>query len=78
MKKIRRFNLQNSSFLSREEMAAIEGSDGSWVDVCTSYGQTCVLKTVYVDGDPAFVFGTCKKRSMNTPAGLIFYYSCER
>ncbi len=76
MKKLKRLVIQDFSRLSREEMAAVEGRDGSWVDVCTSSGQTCLIKMTYVEGHQAPLLGTCYLRTMSTPAGIISYYDC--
>jgi len=76
MKKLKRLVVQDFSRLSREEMVSIEGKDGSWVDVCTSKGQTCLLKMTYVEGHQAPLLGTCQLRTMPTPAGYISYYVC--
>ncbi len=76
MKKLRRFVTHDFTSLSHEEMVAVEGKDGSWVDVCTSEGQTCLLKMTIVEGHQAPLLGTCRLRTMTTPAGVISYYAC--
>lgn len=78
MKKLKRLAVQNFSRLSREEMAAVEGRDGSWVDVCSSdtYGQLCLIETLYVGGHMAVVLGTCALRTMPMQGTLVSYYAC--
>lgn len=78
MKKLKRLAVHDFSRLSREEMAAVEGRDGSWVDVCSSktYGQPCLIETLYVGGHMAVVLGTCALRTMSIQGSFVSYYAC--
>ena len=79
MKKIRKFVLQGSTQLTRDEMAKIEGMDVSLVDVCTSEGPKCIYSISYdSDGHTNITTGTCKRRTEAMPSGYIdVYYVCE-
>lgn len=77
MKKLKKFVMQDFTRLSRDEMATIEGKDGSWVDVCQQEGQTCLIKFAQIDGHQAVVLGTCHLHSSPSPTGYIPYYACD-
>lgn len=77
MKKLKKFVMQDFTRLSRDEMATIEGKDGSWVDVCKYDGQTCLLKFAQIEGHQAAVLGICHLHSAPSPIGYISYYACD-
>lgn len=76
MKKLKKFVLNDSVRLSREEMVAIEGMDFCVKDYCYSNGDLCVLNHSYSNGHHVVTIGVCRERSYADSSGLHFYWQC--